>query len=472
MTSEPAIRIGLEIHIPVATVTKLFCACPTTGASGPNTRVCPVCLGFPGARPSLSEKPLRAGITVALALGMHIAPALRFARKCYFYPDLSKNYQITQEIPLGTQGIIQTSTGTKITLRSIHVEEDPASSRYDGSMRSAQQTLLDYNRSGCPLLELVTEPVIPSPEEARALLDELSTILRTLGVFDPEIAGLKADANISLTAPGCERVEVKNIGSARDVEKALRFERTRQLMLWKRQRPVARETRGWDDVSSTTFTLRAKEESADYGMIPDDDIPVVAITSTLIDQCKAALPELPRAKAARWISQFAIAPDDAHILARDPAVARLFEALAQQFNPVTASKWMRKDVLRFQDTMETDDHDAKQRLPTVTHAVQLLQLLEKKQVTSLAARRILQCMLDEHIDPLTIAKRDSLVALQGSDDLSSIVDTVIAAETKAVASFQAGETKSFDYLVGKVIRASQGRADPLVVRELLTQRLK
>ena len=311
--------IGLEIHVSLNTNTKLFCSCPTSGTETPNSRTCDVCVGFPGSKPVMNRKVLDYALKLCLALNCKIAPQLIFSRKIYFYPDMGKNYQITQyELPLGSNGHIKISN-KDISITRVHIEEDPAA-----LVHNENTVFIDYNRSGIPLCEIVTEPDIRSPEEAREFMKTLFTIINYLGIFDINNCIIKADANISIK--GNERIEIKNINGFKEIEKAITYEIERQKKLISEGNPVMnRETRGWDSEKEITVFQRSKESEEDYGYIIDSDLVPIDVTKDFINKTKKELPELPREKEKRYIDEFKIKKEDAEVIANDYELSKLYD---------------------------------------------------------------------------------------------------------------------------------------------------
>ena len=341
--------IGLEVHVQLNKLkTKLFCSCPLNYHDHPpNTHVCPVCLGMPGAMPVVNKEAVKAAIKVALALNSEVQPFTVFDRKNYFYPDLPKGFQISQydrPLALGGYLTIETENGEKkITLKRIHMEEDPGKLSYKGSITTAKYSLIDYNRSGAPLLEIVTEPVMNSPKEARLFLNKLRIILEYLDVFDGNLEGaMRVDANVSIRGGG--RVEIKNISSFKGVEKALTYEIMRQRNLIKRGKAVARETRHFDESQNITVSLRSKEEEQDYRYFPEPDL-VPILTEELLREVEGTLPEMPEEKRERLKTQYGIGDNFAKVLVLDVKMANYFEDVAKFVDPKLAASWV-VDVLR------------------------------------------------------------------------------------------------------------------------------
>ncbi|PIN69344.1 Asp-tRNA(Asn)/Glu-tRNA(Gln) amidotransferase GatCAB subunit B, partial [Candidatus Woesearchaeota archaeon CG11_big_fil_rev_8_21_14_0_20_43_8] len=336
--------IGLEIHVGLSTESKLFCGCAVDEGE-PNSLTCPICLGMPGSKPKLNRKAVEYAIRLCLSLGCEVAPLMMFSRKTYFYPDMSKNYQITQyEVPLGSNGVLELSDGKVVGIERVHVEEDPASLVHAGSIRDSPFVLVDYNRSGHPLCEVVTRPEMHSPEEARDFMRQLINVLNYLGIFDPKRCIIKADANISIKESGYVRAEVKNISGFKDIERALGYEIARQRQAVAEDKVIIQETRGFDASSGTTFSMRTKETEDDYGYILDPDLVEYVVGEGWKKDIAASMPELPKEKRERYEKELGLSSDDAHVLASDYQLVLLFERL--DIDPVLAARWIRREFVR------------------------------------------------------------------------------------------------------------------------------
>jgi len=458
------IRIGLEVHVALLTQSKLFCPCPTRWqGKEPNTNVCPVCLGMPGSKPQLNRKALEYAIKVALALNCKINELCYFSRKSYFYPDLAKNFQISQyDAPLAEDGWIELD-GKRIRIMRVHLEEDPARIVYVGpSAAESKYVLVDYNRSGIPLCEIVTAPDLSSPREARKFLQELASILEYLDVFDSRLEGsLRCDANISLE--GGERVEIKNIAGFKEVEEALTFEVLRQSRALEMGKQIERETRGYDQKTGVTFSLRGKEFEEEYGYIFEPDLPVIRLRKGYVERIRRSLPELPQQKFARFSKL--VGPELAKSLVADRDLALAFERLSKQLEPKLVAVWLGNVLkkilnyhnLRFRDIAVSDDQ-----------LLRLLRAVKEGKVTKYAAEQVLRELVH---DSTAIAKLFELERITDESELKRLVNRVLEANTKAVLDYKAGRIEALDYLVGAVMRESKGRADPKLVRKLLEELL-
>ncbi|MBT7391370.1 Asp-tRNA(Asn)/Glu-tRNA(Gln) amidotransferase subunit GatB, partial [archaeon] len=368
------IIIGLEIHIELNTNTKLFCSCQTQGNESPNTRTCPICLGHPGSKPVTNKKAIEYAIKLAMALDCKIAKQVIFSRKSYFYPDMAKNYQITQyEIPIGEKGRIPIGK-KEIGITRVHIEEDPAALVHPGGIGNAKYVLVDYNRSGNPLCEIVTKPELNSPEEAREFMKNLITILQYLNIFDPKKNIIKADANISIKESGYIRSEIKNITGFKDIQRALNYEIERQ----KEQGIKIQQTRSWDSDKGTTSLLRKKETQEDYGYIFDPDLVPIDITSDLKKRLKKEIPELPNLKYNRYIKDLKLSNDDANVLANDFHLTKIFEKAIKKVSSNLAAKWIRKELVRVLNYNKIEIQDMK---INIEQFISLLELLGNKKIT-------------------------------------------------------------------------------------------
>jgi len=461
--------IGLEVHVQLNKLkTKLFCSCPLHYyESEPNTHVCPVCLGLPGAMPVVNKEAVKAAIKVALALHAEVQPFTVFDRKNYFYPDLPKGFQISQyDKPLAVGGYvtIETEEGEKkITLKRIHMEEDPGKLTYKGSITTAKYCLIDYNRSGVPLLEIVTEPVMNSPKEARLFLNKLRMILEYLDVFDGSLEGaMRVDANISIKGGG--RVEIKNISSFKGVERALTYEIARQRNLIRMGRKVERETRHFDEVNNITVSLRSKEEEQDYRYFPEPDL-VPIYTAELLEEVKGTLPEMPEEKRERLKAQYGIGDNFAKVLILDKVMADYFEDVAKEVDPKLSASWI-VDVLRGELNYRGKDFRFAYEVFKPKEFARLLKYLKKGMITEKGAVEVIRTKLDHGGDVDEIIKAKGLFAIS-REEVERICRQVVEQCQKAVQDYKSGKKQALDYLVGQVMKITRGKADPAETAKII-----
>ncbi len=478
MDKDIDVKIGLEIHVQITSLkTKLFCSCPTDYRGKPaNINVCPVCLGLPGALPVVNEGALKKAIMTALALNCKVNPVVIFSRKHYFYPDLPKNYQITQYAgagaPIGTNGYIDIHYEGKtkrIRIRRLHLEEDPGRLVYPGkSIVSSPHVLIDYNRSGIALLEIVTEPDMTSPREARLLLDKLRAILEYLEVSDLTLEGaMRVDANISIT--GGERVEIKNIGSISDVEKALTYEVVRQREILRRGGEVKRETRHWDSLRGVTVTLREKEEEEDYRYFPDPDLPPIVVSEDLVEKIKLALPELPDQKAERFMKQYSLSKPIAHTLVLYKKLADFFEeAVKIHYNPKRIATILITDYL---SCLKKHGLKVGEDKATPEKIAKLVKMVDKGVISVNVAKDLTFRVILEGIDPENEVKKLGLTRIEDTEYLMRIVREVLAEYPKAVEDAKKNP-KVINFLIGMTMKKSRGRLDPKKAREAIIKELK
>ncbi|MEM0089681.1 MAG: Asp-tRNA(Asn)/Glu-tRNA(Gln) amidotransferase subunit GatB [Archaeoglobaceae archaeon] len=463
--------IGLEVHAQMNKLkSKLFCSCSTTyHKSPPNTHVCPVCLGMPGAMPVVNREAIKAGIKVALALNAEVQPMIVFDRKNYFYPDLPKNFQISQyDRPLALGGYVTIESDgkeKKITLKRIHIEEDPGKLSYKGSITTANYSLIDYNRSGMPLLEIVTEPVISSPKEARTFLNKLRMILEYLKVFDGELEGaMRVDANISIA--GGARVEIKNISSFKGVEKALNYEIMRQKNLLKRGKAVVRETRHFDESQEITVSLRSKEEEQDYRYFPEPDLPVI-YTSELVKEVEGTLPEMPEEKRERLKREYGITENYAKVLILDLKMADYFEEVAKLVDPKLAVTWV-VDVLRgelnYRDWTFYDCF----KVFSPEEFAKLLKLFIEERITEKGVVEVIRTKLDKGGEIEKIVAEKGLFAIP-KFEIERFCREAIEENPKAVQDYYSGKKQALNFLVGQVMKKTRGRADPEETAKILAR---
>ncbi|PIN86608.1 Asp-tRNA(Asn)/Glu-tRNA(Gln) amidotransferase GatCAB subunit B [Candidatus Woesearchaeota archaeon CG10_big_fil_rev_8_21_14_0_10_44_13] len=464
------IIIGLEIHVELDTNSKLFCSCSTENTEEPNKHTCQVCLGHPGSKPVLNKQAVEFAIRLCLALNCRLNPKLIFSRKNYFYPDMAKNYQITQyEIPLGTGGKLSIANGKEIGIVRVHMEEDPASLVHLGSMETSPFVLVDYNRSGRPLCEVVTKPDMTGPDEARDFMKKLITVLNYIGIFDQNNCIIKADANVSIKESGYVRSEVKNITGFKEIERALRYEVERQKRDFKEGKRLILETRAWDSDKGITIRLRTKETEEDYGYILDPDLVVTEITEKWVGEVKKEMPELAQDKIQKFISKYKIDRIDAEVIAAERPLAEMFEEVAKKVNPQLAARWMRIELVRVMNYNEKtfDDIPVKS-----SHIIELLEMVEKREITDNVAKKIMERFMNEAFSPRAYAKEQGLKVVSDSSELEKVCRDVIRENPKAVEDVKAGNEKSLNFLIGQVMRRTKGQASPKELNEIIKKMIK
>lgn len=475
MPYEPV--IGLEVHVQLKTATKAFCSCANQFGSRENTNICPVCLGLPGSLPVLNEKALAMGVRVALALGCTIRNFTKFDRKNYYYPDLPKNFQISQyDIPFSENGALeipQAAGRRPVKIKRVHLEEDAGKLIHS---EDSPYSFVDYNRAGTPLLEIVTEPDLFSPQEAYDYLTDLKLLLQYLDVSDCDMekGSLRCDANISLRPEGTQglgtKAELKNLNSFKAVKGALEYEIGRQTGLLEDGGRIIQETRLWDEKKQTTHSMRSKEEAHDYRYFPEPDLPPFVISQAEIDEVKKGLPELPEQKRARFMKDFVLTRKDAETLTASRNLADFFEACAAiASDPKKAANWIIGPV-SFQ--MNSRNKDIQELALTPAALNELIALTETGKISQLAAKDVLQDMLETGKKPSVIVEEKNLGQVSDSSALGGIIEEVIAAQPKSVADYKAGKENALMFLVGQVMKMSKGKANPKTARELLIERLK
>jgi aspartyl-tRNA(Asn)/glutamyl-tRNA(Gln) amidotransferase subunit B len=459
--------IGLEIHAQLRTASKIFCGCSTVFGAAPNTSVCPVCLGMPGALPVLNRQAVLHAVRAALALGCTVQPASEFARKHYFYPDLPKGYQISQHTrPLATDGQIVMdgpSGRTVVGIRRVHMEEDAGKSLHGADDRSSP-TAIDFNRSGVPLIEIVTAPDIDSAELAAACFSRIRELLVALGVNDGnmEEGSLRCDANVSVRpsadAPLGARTEIKNLNSFRYVQRAVAFEIERQTGLLSRGEPVQTETRLWDTASGRTLTMRDKEEAHDYRYLPEPDLPPLMISAAVLDDVRATMPELPEEQRLRFIAHYGLPAYDAGVLTQSPALAAYFEAAVRASgSPKATSNWIMGETLGRLNAAGMSIADI--RVPPGALGG-LIRLVESGRITGPIAKSVFERMFEQGGDAEAIVEAEGLGRLDDDSAIDALVRETLAANPKPVAQYRAGKGQTFGFLVGQVMKVSSGKADP------------
>lgn len=463
--------IGLEIHCQLTNLqSKLFCSCKANYREfEPNTNLCPVCIGLPGSLPRLNQKAVEKASMIAMALNCKTPQRLGFFRKNYFYPDLPKNFQITQlnmygPTSIGEQGKVSIE-GKEIRIRRIQLEEDPGRLIYEGASERTQITLVDYNRAGTPLVEIVTEPDFDNPRQVRIFLNILSDLLENLGVADPSLEGaMRADANVSIE--GGLRVEIKNIGSFHDLEKSIHFELTRQQSLAERGIAIAQETRHWDDKRKITISSRSKEEDEDYRYILEGDIPWVILDSESIEKWKKNMPESISSKKERYITKYTIPVQVADVLSSDKYYSDLFEQAHTESNAKEIANMITTDLMGLVDTREKRE----QSKLTPKHLADLIEIINNGKITRSSAKNALQEIVKTGKSVSEIVSQTGLAKISDEVELEKIISDVMTQEPTAVQ--QAKENpQTINYLVGKVMQKTKGTADPTLTLKILKEKI-
>ncbi len=470
--------IGLEIHLELSTRSKLFCGCSTAFGSEPNTHCCPICLGLPGTLPVLNRRAIELAATAALALESRVEELSRFDRKNYFYPDLPKAYQVSQyDRPLAVGGFLEVDfpAGPRtITLERVHLEEEAGKLIHAGdSIMEAAFSLVDYNRAGIPLLEIVTAPELFSGQEARIFLEALRTLLLYTGVSDVKMeqGSLRCDANISLRPTGSlelgVKTEVKNMNSFRAVEQALNFEEQRQAQILTRGEKVVQQTCHWDEEQKVAIPLRVKEGSSDYRYFPEPDLLPLRLKRSFIDSLKDELPELPHQRNRRMQLQYNLEPKDAALMTATREMADFFEAAAKEYSDYRhLSNWVQGEL--FFQLRETG-LDVGAMDPALL--VELLALLDSGEINRPTAKELLAEIINTGAAPRELVKKRGLGRITGREALEPLVAQVVSENTETVENVRQGKEKALDFLVGRVMALSEGRADPREVNELLREKI-
>jgi len=471
--------IGLEVHVQIKTKTKIFCSCSTEFGSPPNENTCPICLGMPGVLPVLNKRFLESSMRACLATHCTIEPMNRFARKNYFYPDLPKGYQISQfELPLGTNGYININVdGTKkrIGLTRIHMEEDAGKLIHGENSGRPGKSYVDFNRTGVPLCEVVSEPDMRSAEEARAYLNELKSILEYTGVSDcnMEEGSLRCDANVSIRPVGQKefgtRAELKNLNSFKFIQKAIEYEVDRQTKLLDQGDTVKQETRLYDADRNETFPMRSKEEAHDYRYFPDPDLVPIMIDEAWVEELRKTIPELPEQKRERFVKSYKIPEYDAGVLTSSKPLADYFEQCTALFpQPKTISNWMMGDLLR---ELKKDGRNIVDCPVSPSALVDLLKLIESGTISGNIAKGIFEEMYQTQKSAGSIVEEKGLKQITDSSAIEKIVAEVLQANPSQVEEFKSGKGKVLGFLVGQVMKASKGKANPAMVNKLLKKKM-
>ncbi len=468
--------IGLEIHSQLLTDTKIFCGCSTRFGSEPNTQTCPVCIGMPGVLPVMNRKAVEYVVRTGLATDCKISSYSRFARKNYFYPDLPKGYQISQyEMPLcehGSVDITVNNTVKKVGLTRIHLEEDAGKNIHEGA---GNESLVDLNRAGVPLMEIVTEPDIRNPREAVEFMKKLRIIVRDIGVCDGnmEQGSLRCDANVSIRPEGQKelgtRTEIKNMNSFRFVEKALDYEIKRQIKVVREGGRIVQETRLWNTEKGITESMRSKEEAHDYRYFPDPDLMPIEFDETWIEEVRGNIGELPDARRERFIKEHKLPEQDAELIAVDKSFSEFFDdAVKLGGDPINISNWIKGD---FSKLLNEENRQVEDCLLKPEHLVGMLGLIDKGTISGKIAKTVFEEMYRTGKDAEKIVEEKGLVQMSDEAGIESIVDDILNKNPDAVEKFRAGEAKLMGFFVGQVMKETKGKANPKIVNELLRKKL-
>ncbi len=479
------VTIGLEVHVQLKTRSKMFCACPVEFGAEPNSHTCPTCLGLPGALPVMNHEALRMTILTGLMLGCDIAPMSKFDRKNYFYPDMPKNYQISQYVlPLCTNGSVPlhdlaypkdaqkniATSDKEVHLVRIHLEEDVAK-----SVHLENSTGIDFNRAGTPLMEIVTQPELNSPEEAFAFLSALKQILIYGAVSDADMekGQLRCDCNVSVREKSQQefgaKIEIKNMNSISGVRRALAYEIARQIEVLKSGEKLEQETRGWDDARGETFLMRTKESAHDYRYFPDPDL-VPVKSETLLNEVRGRIPELPKAKRARFVEEYSVSPYDAGVLASDLEVARYFEIAAKGARkPKNIANWILNDL---QSALSASQRTISQCPIPPAALDELMNLIESGKISGTQGKEVFAEMFASGKGATAVVREKGIEQLSDTSAIQALCDRVIAANPKPVADFKAGNLAPLNFLKGQVMKLSKGKANPALVGEILERKLE
>lgn len=470
--------VGLEVHVELATQTKMFCRCSSRFGDPPNTNICPICMGLPGTLPQANMEAVRLAVRAALALNCSLNLTSRFDRKHYFYPDLPKGYQISQfYIPLAQAGYIEIDNPRKkIRINRVHIEEDAGKSIHAGDeITTASYSLLDFNRSGVPLIEIVSEPDIASPDEARQYLEKLQRTLAFSAVSDVKMeeGSMRVDCNISVRPKGAEAkgtpCEMKNLSSFRAVTRALAYEFERQKEILAHGGKIQRQTRHWDEVQEVTKLLRLKQTSDDYRYFPDPDLPPLQLSQDFVDEVRRSMPRLPEEIIAYYTEDLGLPRYDAEVLTLDPAISAFFEeCVSLGGEPKTVSNWIMVELLGYMKNKGLS-YDSIPVSPQ--YFVSMLDLIKEGVISGKIGKDVLITMIETGKEPKIIVEERGLQQISDEESLSRIVDEIISNNESVVEEIKAGKEKALGFLVGQVMKVTKGKANPGKVNELLRQKL-
>ncbi len=477
MTQSYFPTIGLEVHVQLASKTKIFCPCAVQFGSAPNQNVCPVCLGLPGSLPVLNREVFLLGLRAVLALGGSPSPIVKFDRKNYFYPDLPKGYQISQyDHPLGKGGLIEIETNgvtKKIRLNRLHLEEDAGKLLHD---QVPDSSVVDLNRAGTPLAEIVSEADLGSPEEAYEYLSNLKAILKCVGVSecDMEKGQLRCDANVSVrknvSDPWGKRVEIKNLNSFKAVKAAIQHEIERQSKALEAGEKISQETRLWDDGRQKTFPMRSKEEAHDYRYFPEPDLVPFFVSAVEVEEARKAIPELPKEKEKRFVEEYNLSVYDSVQVAADPQIALLFQETAKEISPKTAANWITGAVFAYLRSKNISLNETKL---TPALLVKLASMADQGKISlQVAKEKIFPEVIESGLDPEEVLQKKGLLQVSDDVSLTEWISVVIIDNPKVVQDFKSGKESAAMFLVGQVMKKSQGKANPVKVKELTILKLQ
>ena len=464
--------IGLEIHVELSTETKMFCSCKNEFGAIPNTNVCPICLGHPGTLPAMNERAVELAVMAGLAFNCKIRNNQKVDRKKYFYPDLVKGYQLTQfDKPYAYEGYLELTSGKHINIREIHMEEDTGKSNHNDD----DTVLMDYNRAGVPLIEIVTDPDISSPEEAREFVETLASTLKFLKVSDCIMAegSMRVDVNVNLkdedTGLRTEIAEIKNINSIKAIENALEFEVKRQRDLLENNQTGDKETRRWDDIKLETIHMRNKEVGNDYRFSADGDIPDIYLSDEYINDVAKNLPELPKDKEKRYIAEYGLSAYDANLLSHDRNLARLFEEtniLVKDAN--TSANWILTELSR---RLNEAEETADQMKLSVENFAKLINLAKDNKINNNVAKKLLREIYLSNEDPEVLAQERNLLQISDSSYLEEIVDEVLSENPESIEDIKNGKDRAFGFLVGQAMKKTKGKGNPQEINKLLKEKI-
>ena len=468
--------IGLEVHAELSTKTKIFCSCPTEFGGEPNTHCCPVCMAMPGALPVLNKKVVEYAIKAGLATNCDIARISKNDRKNYFYPDLPKSYQISQfDMPLCTKGYVEIETEKgpkKIGLVRIHIEEDAGKLNHDEFGRGS---LVDLNRSGVPLIEIVSEPDMRSTKEVESYLKKLKSILEYIEVSDCKMqeGSLRADVNVSVRKKGDKefgtRTEMKNMNSFRSITRAIEYEAMRQVEVIEQGGKIYQETLRWDEVSGKTFSMRDKENAQDYRYFPEPDLGIIKISDEMIENIKKTLPEMPESRRERYIKEFKLPEYDSNILTSSKYLSDLFEKATEKcHNPKAVSNWIMTDITRILNEKEQEPNDIPFKAEDLG---KLVELIDKGTISSKIAKQVLEEMFENPKEPEDIIKEKGWIQISDEGAIKEVVTKILEANPASIADFKAGKDRALGFLVGQAMKETRGKANPQMLNKMFLEEL-